>query len=211
MMIHLKPCSRRLALALSAAGLSLWLSACGSLANHPPAPMVIETSTAPYRIAPLDTLNVAVARSPELSAVVTVRPDGYISTPLVEDLRAAGKSPSDLAREVERALAEYVRDPVVSIVVTAIHGAASDQIRIVGEAVRPQVVPYRQNMTVLDAMTQVGGLTNVADGNAAVLVRAAEGGKQYSVRLKDLLRRGDASANVPVRPGDTIIVPQGWF
>jgi polysaccharide export outer membrane protein len=211
MSIDLKPHARRLGRAVCAACLSASLAGCGSTSNHPPAPVSVDIATAPYRIAPLDTLNVVVSRNPELSATVTVRPDGLISTPLVDDLRAAGKSPTDLAREVEKALARFVREPVVSVVVSAIHGAPADQIRIVGEAVRPQAVPYRQDMTVLDAMTQAGGLTNVADGNAAVLVRGAEGGKQYSVRLKDLLRRGDSSANVPLRPGDTIIVPQSWF
>ena len=152
-----------------------------------------------------------VWRNPELSTQVTVRPDGYLSTPLVEDLLAAGKNPSDLAREVEQALAKVLRDPVVSVVVTGFQGVYADQIRIVGEAAKPQAVPYRQNMTVLDVMIQAGGLTDFADGNAAVLMRGAEGGKQYSVRLKDLLRRGDISANAAMMPGDIIIVPQSWF
>jgi polysaccharide biosynthesis/export protein len=146
-----------------------------------------------------------------LSAQVAVRPDGRISTPLVEDLVAAGRSPADLARQIETALAKYVRDPVVTVVVGSFQGTYSDQIRIVGEATRPQAVPYRQNMTVLDVMIQVGGLTEFANGNGAILVRGSEGGKQYSVRLKDLLKRGDISANVAILPGDVVIVPQSWF
>lgn len=187
------------------------LSACSNMGGFPPAPAKVETTAAKYLIGPLDALNVVVWRNPELSTVVTVRPDGMISTPLVEDLRAAGKTPSELAREMEKSLARVIRDPVVSVVVTGFQGVYSEQIRIVGEASRPQSVPYRKEMTLLDVMIQVGGLTDFADGNAAVLIRGSEGGKQYSVRLKDLLRRGDISANAPVLPGDVIIVPQGWF
>lgn len=187
------------------------MAGCGSMGAFPPAPAKVEATAPKYLIGPLDALNVVVWRNPELSAVVTVRPDGMISTPLVEDLRAAGKTPSELAREMEKSLARVIRDPVVSVVVTGFQGVYSEQIRIVGEASRPQSVPYRKDMTLLDVMIQVGGLTDFADGNAAVLIRGSEGGKQYAVRLKDLLRRGDISANAPVLPGDVIIVPQGWF
>ena len=152
-----------------------------------------------------------VWRNPELSANVTVRPDGRISTPLVDDVLAAGKNPADLAREIEQYLAKVIRDPVVTVVVSSFQGAFAEQIRIVGEATRPQAVAFRQNMTILDVMIQAGGLTDFADGNGAVLVRGSEAGKQYSVRLKDLLKRGDISANVDVKPGDIIIVPQSWF
>ena len=140
-----------------------------------------------------------------------MRPDGYISTPLVEDLLAAGRNPTDLARDVEKALSKYSRDPIVTVVVTAFTGASNEQIRIIGEAARPQAIPYRQAMTLLDVMIQVGGLTDFADGNNAVLVRGKDSGKQYSVRLKDLIKRGDISANVDVRPGDVLIIPQSWF
>jgi polysaccharide export outer membrane protein len=140
-----------------------------------------------------------------------VRPDGYVSTPLVDDLQAAGKTPVELSRDIEKALTRLIRDPVVSVVVTGFQGVYSDQVRIVGEATRPQSVAYRQNMTVLDVMIQAGGLTDFADGNAAVLVRGSEAGKQYSVRLKDLLRRGDISANAAILPGDIIIIPQSWL
>lgn len=187
------------------------LAGCAAGGSYAPLPKAATASAQRYKIGPLDTLNVVVWRNPELSTQVTVRPDGYVSTPLVEDLQAAGKTPSDLAREMEQALSKVLRDPVVSVLVSSFQGVYSDQIRIVGEASKPQAVPYRQNMTVLDVMIQVGGLTDFADGNAAVLIRGAEGGKQYSVRLKDLLRRGDISANATMMPGDIIIVPQSWF
>jgi polysaccharide export outer membrane protein len=159
----------------------------------------------------MDTLNVVVWRNPDLSTVVTVRPDGFVTIPLAEDLQAAGKSPSELSREIEKSLSRLIRDPVVSIVVNGFQGVYGDQVRIVGEAARPQAVAYRKNMTVLDVMIQAGGVTDFADGNGAVLIRGAEGGKEYSLRLKDLLKRGDISANAAVMPGDIIIVPQSWF
>ena len=190
---------------------TLFLSGCSTLVGHPPAPASVQEQEHRYKIGPLDTLNIQVWRNPELSATVTVRPDGRISSPLVEDLVAAGKSPVELSREIEKALSRVIRDPAVTVIVSGFQGTFGEQIRIVGEAARPQAVPYRQNMTVLDVMIQVGGMTDFADGNAAVLVRGAEGGKQYSIRLKDLLKRGDISANVGVRPNDIIIVPQSWF
>lgn len=195
---------------LFAAAAVLMLVACGS-SRYPPAPVSAATPQYRYLIGPLDTVNIIVWRNPELSLAVPVRPDGRISTPLVEDLVALGRNPTDLARDIEKALAKYIRDPIVTVVVTAFQGPSSEQIRIVGEATRPQAIPYRQNMTLLDVMIQVGGLTDFADGNNAVLVRGKEGGKQYSVRLKDLVKRGDISANVDVKPGDVLIIPQSWF
>jgi polysaccharide biosynthesis/export protein len=187
------------------------LVACSTRNPYPPAPRSAETVGHRYKIGPLDTLSVVVWRNPELSTNVTVRPDGRISTPLVDDVLAAGKNLADLARDIEQQLARVIRDPVVTVVVGSFQGAFGDQIRIVGEATRPQAVSFRQNMTILDVMIQAGGLTDFADGNGAVLVRGSEGGKQYSVRLKDLLKRGDISANVDVKPGDIVIVPQSWF
>lgn len=195
---------------LFAASAALLLIACGSN-RYPPAPVSAATPQYRYVIGPLDTVNIIVWRNPELSLSVPVRPDGRISTPLVEDLMALGRNPTDLARDIEKALGKFIRDPVVTVVVTAFQGPSSEQIRIIGEATRPQAIPYRQNMTLLDVMIQVGGLTDFADGNSAVLVRGKEGGKQYSVRLKDLVRRGDISANVDVKPGDVLIIPQSWF
>jgi polysaccharide export outer membrane protein len=162
-------------------------------------------------IGPLDTVNIVVWRNPELSMSVPVRPDGRISTPLVEDLPALGRNPAALARDLEKALSKYIRDPVVTVIVGNFVGPSSEQIRIVGEATRPQAVPYRQNMTLLDVIIVAGGLTDFADGNKTVLVRGSEQGKSYSVRLGDLVRRGDISANVDVRPGDILIIPQSWY
>lgn len=192
--------------------MAVGVTGCASLGGgYPAAPARAETPDHRYKIGPLDTLSIVVWRNPELSSQVTVRPDGRISTPLVEDVLAAGKNPVDLSREIEQLLARVIRDPVVTVVVNGFQGAFGEQIRIVGEAARPQSVPFRQNMTILDVMIAAGGLTDFADGNGAVLVRGSEKGKQYSVRLKDLLKRGDISANVDVKPGDIIIVPQSWF
>ncbi|HUL67554.1 MAG TPA: XrtA/PEP-CTERM system exopolysaccharide export protein [Burkholderiaceae bacterium] len=208
-----RPALPRVLRGLGGAAVSLFavclLAACGS--SHPPAPLLAATPQYRYLIGPLDSVNIIVWRNPELSMTVPVRPDGRISTPLVEDLPALGRSPSDLARDVEKALSKFIRDPIVTVMVTSFQGPYSEQIRIIGEATRPQAISYRQNMTLLDVMIQVGGLTDFADGNAAVLVRGTEQGKQYSVRLKDLIRRGDISANVDVKPGDVIIIPQSWF
>lgn len=179
--------------------------------RYPPAPVVAATPDYSYKIGPLDTVNIIVWRNPELSTTVSVRPDGKISTALIADMQAAGLTPEELGTALQAALLKYVRDPIVSVIVSGFQGSSSEQIRIIGEATKPQALPYRQGMTLLDVMIQVGGLTDFADGNGAVLVRGKEGGKQYSIRLKDLLRRGDISANVDIRPGDVIIVPQGWF
>jgi polysaccharide biosynthesis/export protein len=122
-----------------------------------------------------------------------------------------GKNSTEIARDIEKALAKFVRDPVVTVIVTTFVGPYSEQIRVVGEAAKPQFLPYKQKMTLLDVMIAVGGLTDFADGNAASILRSSEGGKQYSVRLKDLIKRGDISSNVEMRPGDILIIPQGWF
>ncbi len=164
-----------------------------------------------YIVGAGDTLNIIVWRNPELSLSVPVRPDGKISTPLVDELVAQGKTSIEIAREVEKALGKFVRDPVVTVIITNFVGPYSEQIRVVGEAAKPQALPYKQKMTVLDVMVAVGGLTDFADGNSASITRASEGDKRYSVRLNDLIKRGDISANVEMRPGDILIIPQGWF
>jgi polysaccharide export outer membrane protein len=194
------------AVALLAAALA---AGCGT--SHPPAPSSAATPDYRYVIGPGDSVNIIVWRNPELSTTVPVRPDGRITTPLVEDLPALGRNPSDLARDIERALSKLIRDPVVTVIVTGFQGPFSEQIRIIGEAAKPQSLPYRQNMTVLDVMIAAGGLTDFADGNRAVLVRGAEKSKSYNVRLHDLIKRGDISANVDVKPGDVLIIPQSWF
>jgi polysaccharide export outer membrane protein len=198
---------RRLALVL-VAGL---MTACASSTVSLNAAPVNAAKDYNYIVGPGDSLNIIVWRNPELSMSVPVRPDGKISTPLVDELVAQGKTSLQIAREVETELGKFVRDPVVTVIVTSFVGPYSEQIRVIGEAAKPQALPYKQKMTVLDVMIAVGGLTDFADGNAASITRAADGGKQYSVRLKDLVKRGDISANVEMRPGDILTIPQGWF
>jgi polysaccharide export outer membrane protein len=187
------------------------LGACASTGEHPPAPASAATENYSYVIGPGDGLNIVVWRNPELSMSVPVRPDGKISAPLVDELYVQGKNSAEVAREVEKVLSKYVRDPVVTVMVTGFVGPFSEQIRVVGEAARPQALPYRQKMSLLDVMIAVGGLTDFANGNGATILRTAEGNKVYSVRLKDLIKRGDVSANVEVRPGDILIIPQSLF
>ena len=187
------------------------LVGCASGPKYPPAPTTAAASDYNYIAGPGDSLNIIVWRNPELSMSVPVRPDGKVTTPLVDELVAQGKNSSEIARDVEKALSKYVRDPIVTVIVTSFVGPYSEQIRVVGEAAKPQFLPYKQKMTLLDVMIAVGGLTDFADGNAASILRAAEGDKRYAVRIKDLIKRGDLSANVEMRPGDVLVIPQGWF
>ena len=189
----------------------LLLAGCAQNPTYPPAPREAPSADYEYTIGPLDVLNVIVWRNPELSLSVPVRPDGRITTPLVEDMSAIGKTPPRLARDIEQALAKYIRDPVVTVIVTTSVGSSNEQIRVIGEATKPQVLPYRKRITVLDVMIAVGGLTDFADGNSASIFRPSEGGKLYAVRLRDLVKRGDISANVEMQPGDILIIPQGLF
>lgn len=190
----------------------LGLAGCAGGPALPPAPVSLPSSVDyTYVIGPNDGLHVMVWRNPELSMNVTVRPDGKVSAPLVDELVAQGKTPEALAREVEKVLGKYVRDPIVTVMVTTFNGPYSEQIRVVGEAAKPQFLSFRNKMTLLDVMIVVGGLTDFAAGNKATILRTAEGNKQYSVRLQDLLRRGDVSANVEMRPGDILIIPQSLF
>ena len=198
----------RACLALSAA----LLSACSVFQSAlPPAPAAALTADYSYVIGAGDNLNIIVWRNPELSLSVPVRPDGKVSAPLVDELVAQGKTPPELARDIEKKLSTYVRDPVVTVIVTGFVGPYSEQIRVVGEAARPLFLPYKQKMTLLDVMIAVGGLTDFADGNRAIIQRTADANKQYSVRLKDLIKRGDTTANVEMRPGDILIIPQSLF
>ncbi len=165
-----------------------------------------------YRVGPGDSLNIFVWRNPELSTTVTVRPDGKFSTPLIKEFLATGKTPPQLSVELEKELGEYVRDPLVTVIPSGFVGEYADQVRVLGEATRPTSLPYRKNMTILDLMIQVGGLTDYAAGNRTVLVRYAEGKEaEYKVRLDDLIRDGDFSANVDMQPGDVLIIPEAWF
>lgn len=183
----------------------------GCATSNPPAPSTAASPDYNYIIGPGDMVNIVVWRNPELSMSVPVRPDGKIAAPLVEDLPAMGKDATTLARDIEVALGKFIRDPVVTVVVTAFVGPYSEQIRVVGEAAKPQTLPYKQKMTLLDVMIAVGGMTDFADGNGTTLLRTAEGEKQYSVRVKDLIKRGDVSANVEMKPGDVLIIPRSWF
>lgn len=179
--------------------------------EFPPAPAVAAADDYSYVIGPGDALNIIVWRNPELSLSVPVRPDGKLSTPLVDELSVQGKNSIEVARDIEKSLSKYVRDPVVTVIVTSFVGPYSEQIRVVGQAARPQFLPYKQKMTLLDVMIAVGGLTDFADGNGATILRTSEGNTQYSVRLKDLVKRGDISRNVEMKPGDVLIIPQSWF
>ena len=181
-----------------------------------PPPATGPAAAAPdYLLGPGDTLNVFVHRAPDLSAVdLPVRPDGRISLPLVPDVVASGKTPTALAREIETRLKQYVREPNVTVMVRGFQGLPSRQVRVIGEAVQPLAIPYRDGITVLDVMIGARGLTRYAAGNRATIVRrGAEGGADtvIPVRLSDLLRGGDVSQDVPMRPGDTLVIPQGWF
>lgn len=167
-----------------------------------------------YVIGPLDTLTIFVWRNPELGAKVQVRPDGRITTPLITDMPAVGKTPSMLAEDIRLQLSQYIEDPLVSVIVDNFSGTFSQQIRIVGATTKPASIPYRANMTVLDAMIAVGGLSEYAAANNARLIRfdkASGKQKEYKLRLGDLLKKGDSKANVMLSPGDVIIIPESMF
>jgi polysaccharide export outer membrane protein len=192
------------------AGLVLALTGCAT----PPTDPAFQTDLPEYEyiIGPGDSLNIFVWRNPEVSQTVTVRPDGKLSTPLVEDLVASGKTPTQLARELEEVLSTFIKDPLVTVIVGGFTGRYDEQVRVIGEAASPQALPYKVNMTLLDVMIAVGGLTDFADGNQAVLARKVEGDTvQTRVRLEDLIRDGDITANMDIRPGDILIIPEAWF
>jgi polysaccharide export outer membrane protein len=187
------------------------LGGCKGTPVYGPPPTSVATPDYNYIIGPLDNVNIIVWRNPEISMSVPVRPDGKITTPLVEDLPAMGRDSTSLARDIEKALSKYIRDPVVTVIVTGFNGPFSEQIRVIGEASKPQALPYRQNMTLLDVMIAVGGITEFAAGNKTVLLRTQENNKLYTVRLDDLIKRGDITANVDVKPGDVLVIPESWF
>jgi polysaccharide export outer membrane protein len=187
------------------------LVACSGNKDEKPLPEPVQFGYE-YLIGPGDSLSIFVWRNPELSQTAVVRPDGKISVPLVEDLEVSGKTSTELAREIEGILAQYVRDPLVTVIVGSFVGPFSEQVRVLGEAVNPSALPYRSNMTALDVMIAVGGLTEFAAGNRTQLIRTVEGQQlQSTVRLEDLLQDGDISANVKVAPGDVFIIPESWF
>ncbi len=196
----------------SATIIALALSACAGGEDLPPA-AVGEMASAPiYKIGPGDTLRIFVWGNPGLSDTVPVRPDGRVSIPLLEDLEVNEKTPTELAREIEQKLAVYVQDPLVTVIVTDFVGPFTQQVRVVGAAAEPQAIPYRANMTALDVMIEVGGLTEFAAGNRATLIRVEDNEqKQYRVRLDDLVKDGEISANVEMQPGDILIIPESFF
>ncbi|WP_432653845.1 XrtA/PEP-CTERM system exopolysaccharide export protein [Sphingobium nicotianae] len=215
--------STRTIMALSLAGMavSTVLSGCssgtaGTDPQLPPAAFV-STSEGPgdqYVIGPLDELTIFVWRNPELGAKVQVRPDGRITTPLITDMPAVGKTPAMLADDIKIQLSQYIENPIVSVIVNNFSGTYSQQIRIVGATEKPASLPYRANMTLLDAMIAVGGLSEYAAGNRARLVRydkASGTQKEFKVRIGDLLKKGDSKANVRLAPGDVIIIPESMF
>lgn len=167
-----------------------------------------------YVIGSGDQLSIFVYRNPDLSeAGVAVRPDGRISTPLIEDIVAAGKTPTQLGREIEKRLSKYIQEPNVTVIVRGFVGPPDRQVRVIGEATDPIAIPYREHMTLLDVMIATKGLTKYAAGNRAVIVRTDAKGKQQSIRvhLSDLIKDGDISQNIEMAPGDTLIIPQSWF
>lgn len=188
------------------------LSGCASTTHPPLSADEAQFPTHDYLIGPGDNVNITVWRNPEVSMTVPVRPDGKITTPLVEDLPASGKTSSQLARDIEKALAKYIQEPIVTVIVTGFVGPYSEQIRVIGQAAKPQALPYRDNMTLMDVMIAVGGTTDFADGNKASIIRNVGGvQQQFGVRLDDMLKDGDISANAPMRPGDVLVIPESFF
>jgi polysaccharide export outer membrane protein len=175
-------------------------------------PIETQVTDSQYLIGPGDSVNIIVWRNPEVSMSVPVRPDGKITTPLVEDLPAAGKTSTALARDIEKALSKYIQQPVVTVIVTNFVGNYNEQIRVIGQAAKPQALAYRRDMSLMDVMIAVGGTTEFAAGNRAKLIRNV-GGKQqqFNVRLDDLIKDGDISANVPMRAGDILVIPESFF
>ncbi len=197
---------------------ALWLNGCGAgqsgtIASTPVVPSSTALDNKVYVIGPGDNLRIFVYQAPDLSGGVAVRPDGRISVPLVGDVMATGKNPTQLARELETALAKYVRSPTVTVIVNSFVGPLDRQIRVIGEATQPRALSYRDGVTVLDVLIESGGLTKFAAGNRAIINRRLPDGtnQQIRVRLSDLIKDGDISANVVMQPGDTLIIPQSWF
>lgn len=196
--------------------LAVCLTAACSTPTLPPATTQPSLTTSienyNYLIGPGDTLSIFVWRNEEVSGSFIVRPDGKITTSLVEDIDVAGKTPTQLARDMEQALSKYIRDPIVTVSVTGFSGPFSEQVRVIGEAANPQAVNYKQNMTLLDLMIAVGGLTEFAAGDSAKLIRVVNGKQQeYPIKLDSLIKDGEIEENVDILPGDILIIPEAWF
>ncbi|MCD2519372.1 polysaccharide export protein [Massilia sp. G4R7] len=198
---------KQVALMLAAA-----LALAGCATPMPPSAAALEPVNPDYLIGPGDNVTITVWRNPEVSGAVPVRPDGKITTPLVEDLPAAGKTSTQLARDIEAALAKFIQQPVVTVIVTNFVGNYGDQIRVIGQATRPQALAYRRDMSLMDVLITVGGITEFAAGNKASVIRNVNGKQEkLNVRLDDLIRDGDISANMPMRPGDVLVIPESFF
>ena len=205
--MHVRTLTLCVAIALTAA--------CGRLnSGLPSAPARVSSPAvqALYKLGPLDQIEIFVWRAPELSATVTIRPDGNVALPLVPQMRAAGKTTDELARDITEKLKTYVREPLVTVLVRNFSGSFDQQVRVIGAGKAPGALPYRAGMSLLDVVIAVGGLREEADGNAAVLVRRENNQKlTFALRLDDLVRDGDITANVPVLPGDVVIIPESRF
>ncbi|KMT64653.1 XrtA/PEP-CTERM system exopolysaccharide export protein [Catenovulum maritimum] len=193
----------------------LFINACSN--NYLPTATLYASKTSDisqynYLIGPGDSLNIFVWRNAEISGTFTVRPDGKITTSLVEDIPVSGKTPTQLARNIEQILSTYIKDPIVTVSVGGFVGPYSEQVRIIGQASEPKAINYREQMTLLDLMVEVGGLTEFADGDSAKLIRIVAGEQvTYDLRISQLINQGDIKANVDLLPGDIIIVPEAWF
>jgi polysaccharide export outer membrane protein len=188
------------------------LSACANKPIYPPAPAKAEVADWHYLLGPGDSVNVFVWGNPEVSGAFPIRPDGKITMNLVEDLPASNRTPTQLAREIEKVLSRYIQDPVVTVSVGGGVGPFNQQIRVLGQAAKPQALNYRESMTLVDLMIAVGGITDFAAGNRASILRVVDGKpQQFGVRIEDLIKDGDISANVDMRPGDVLIIPESWF
>jgi polysaccharide export outer membrane protein len=200
--------------ALFAAALAL--TACSAERTLPAAEVSASAASysaaSEYKMGPGDTLNIVVWHNPDVSGPTTVRPDGRISVPLIGDVVAAGKAPMALADEIREKLQHYIKDPIVTVTPTQFVGPIARQIRVVGEATQPRAIPFNTNMTLLDVMIAAGGLTRYADGDRAVIIRVENGTQQtYNVHLDSLIRDGDVTQNVAMKPGDILIIPQRFF
>lgn len=196
----------------SIAILSLSFTGCSSTGNDKLSEKEDKSHLHDYLIGPGDTIQISVWRNPEVSMAVPVRPDGKITTPLVDDLQATGKTSTQLARDIEKMLSKYIQQPVVTVIVTNFVGPYSEQIRVIGQAARPQALPYRRDMSLMDVMIAVGGITDFASGNSASVIRTKNGKqRKIKVKLDDLIKDGDISANIPMLPGDVLVIPESFF
>jgi polysaccharide export outer membrane protein len=198
------------------------MTGCSSMPTYPPAPVQapppvpVQTRISGwnYLLGPGDSVNVFVWRNPEVSGSFPIRPDGKMTMNLIEDMQAAGKTPTQLARDIEKALSKYIQEPIATVIVSGGIGPYNQQVRVLGQATSPKALGYREGMSLVDVMIDVGGLTDFADGNKAYISRITkEDGErvQLGVRLEDLLRNGDSTANAEIRPGDVLVIPESFF